>query len=268
MTSKVPLCIRTLLLALLLPLLAPLPAWAWGAEGHEIVAAIALDELTPRARGQVAQLLGAPGMMIHDANWADEIRDLRPDTGAWHYVDIPLHAPGYDARRDCPRAACAVGQIEQDRRILANPRAPSAMRAEALRFLIHLVADVHQPLHAEDNDDKGGNAVRVYLDGQRENLHRVWDSDTVRVFGYGRQADRAVAAVITPDAQRRWASGTPADWANEAHAIARDMIYPPLHGRRSLRLPGDYAWRMRAITQTQLARAAVRLAWILNSSLK
>jgi len=268
MTSKVPLPLHRLLLALLFALLAPLPAWAWGAEGHEIIAAIALDELTPRARGQVAQLLGSPGMMIHDANWADEIRDLRPDTGRWHYVDIPLNAAGYDARRDCPHQACAVAQIEQDQRILADPRAPRAMRAEALRFLIHFVGDVHQPLHSEDNGDKGGNAIRVTLDGERANLHRVWDADTVRVFGYGRPADRAVAAVITPDTLRRWAAGTPAEWANEAHAIARDQIYPPLQGRRSLRLPGDYAWRMRAVTQTQLARAAVRLAWLLNSTLK
>ena len=76
---------------------------AWGAEGHEIVALIALRELTPAARSQVARLLGGDAMMVHDANWADEIRDQRRDTGPWHYVDIPLDAPGYDARRDCPQ---------------------------------------------------------------------------------------------------------------------------------------------------------------------
>src|SRR3954471_12962843 len=93
------------LLALLL-IAAPGPAFAWGAQGHEIVAAMALRELTPAARGQVARLLGGEAMMIHDANWADEVRDQRRDTGSWHYVNIPLGAPGYDQRRDCLRGDC------------------------------------------------------------------------------------------------------------------------------------------------------------------
>lgn len=251
-----------------LAMLAPAPAFAWGVQGHEVVAAIALDELTPRAKAQVTQLLGAPAMMIHEASWADEIRDRRPETGRWHFADIPLRARAYDRRRDCAWDDCIVAQIGKDRRILADPRAPRGPRAEALRFLIHFVADIHQPLHAEDDDDRGGNAIRVYLNGARTNLHRVWDSDVVEVFGYGAGADRAVAAIITPARRKAWAAGTPADWANESHAIARDAIYPALRGRQSLRLPHDYAWRERAVTQTQLAKAGVRLAWILNTTLK
>lgn len=251
-----------------LTLLAPAPAFAWGVDGHEIVAAVALDMLTPRARGQVAQLLGSPGMMIHDASWADEIRDRRPETGHWHFVDIPLAAAGYDPRRDCAGNDCAVAQIGIDRQILADRHAPRVQRAEALRFLIHFIADVHQPLHAEDDGDKGGNAVHVSLGRERTNLHRVWDNDVVRAFGYGRDADRRVAAIIGPAQRKAWTVGTPADWANEAHAIARDRIYPNLDGGRSPHLPRDYAWREQAITQVQLAKAAVRLAWVLNTVLK
>jgi hypothetical protein len=256
------------MLALLLAC-APIPAFAWGAEGHEIVAAIALDGLTTRARGQVAQLLGSPTMMIHDANWADEIRDQRPQTGRWHYVDIPLAAPGYDPRRDCAYDNCVVAQIENDRRFLADPHAPAALKAEALRFLIHLAADIHQPLHAEDNDDKGGNAVHVVLGRDRTNLHHVWDVNVVEVFGFdASDAARRIEAQITPQQRKDWASGTPASWANDAHEIARDGIYPALQGRRSLRLAKDYAWRARAVTQEQLAKAGVRLAWLLNTSLR
>ena len=112
-----------------------------------------------------------------------------------------------------------------------------------------------------------GDNERITI-GARTNLHRVWDSDVVAVFGDGAGADRAVAAVITPARRKAWTAGTPADWANEAHAIARDRIYPALRGRRSLRLPGDYSWRQRAVTQTQLAKAGVRLAWILDTVLK
>jgi hypothetical protein len=256
------------LLAFLI-LLIPVRAFAWGAEGHEIVALIAARELSPVARVQVAHLLGSTAMMVHDSNWADGIRDQRPDTGSWHYVDIPLQASGYNARRDCPDRACVVAQIENDLHILANRNLTDDIRAEALRFLVHFVADVHQPLHAEDDDDKGGNQVRVYLGRERANLHRVWDADVVEALGF----DTALAAngidrAISPAQRKAWTACTPAQWASEAHAIARDQIYPPLHGRREMRLPRDYAWRMVPITRMQLAKAGLRLAWLLNTALK
>src|SRR5471030_179513 len=131
---------RKLLTFVLLAL--PSPALAWGAEGHEIVAAIAAHELTPRARA--AHLLGGEAMLVLASNWADEIRDQRQGTGRWHFVDIPLAAPGYHPRRDCPDRACVVAQIENDMRILDSRRLNDSTRAEALRFLIHFVADVHQ----------------------------------------------------------------------------------------------------------------------------
>ena len=259
-----------LLKLLIFALLAvPAPAMAWGAEGHEIVALIALQQLSPAARAEVTHLLGGPAMMVHQANWADEIRDRRPDTGPWHYVDIPLQAPGYDPRRDCSNRDCVVAQIENDLRVLANRKLGDPVRAEALRFLIHFTADVHQPLHAEDNDDKGGNRVRVTLGRERANLHRVWDADVVDVQG----ADAGAAAAdiersLSPAQRKAWAAGTPAQWANEAHAIARDHIYPPLMGRRQVRLPRDYAWRHAATARIQLAKAGVRLAWLLSTTLR
>lgn len=249
--------------------LAPQKAAAWGSEGHEIIAQIAAQELSAAARGQVAHLLGGEAMMVHQANWADEIRDQRRDTGAWHYVDIPLGAPGYDPRRDCPQGACVVAQIENDLRILSNRKLGDGARAQALRFLIHFVADVHQPLHAEDNNDKGGNHVRVIVGRERSNLHRIWDADVVEVQGRNSgSAAETIARAISPAQRQAWASGTPAGWANEAHAIARDQIYSPLMGRQDVRLPRDYARREAGLARMQLARAGVRLAWLLNSTLK
>jgi hypothetical protein len=253
----------------LLLILLPAPAFAWGAEGHEIAALIAARELTPAARAQVAHLLGSEAMLVQDANWADEIRDQRRDTGAWHYVDIPLNAPGYDAQRDCPSRDCVVAQIENDVRVLHNRKLDDRARAEALRFLIHFVADVHQPLHAEDNDDKGGNRVRVEIGRERANRHTVWAVDVIDILGFdaGAAAD-GIERSMTPANRKAWAAGTPASWANESHAVARDRIYPPLTGRRELRLPRDYAWRNAELTRTQLAKAGLRLAWLLNGALR
>ncbi len=256
-------------LALAALVLAPVPAQAWGPQGHEIVALIAMAELSPPARAQVARRLGGTAMMVHDSNWADEIRDQRRNTGRWHYVDIPLAAPGYDARRDCPDQDCVVAQIENDLQVLSNPRLNDAVRAEALRFLIHFVADVHQPLHAEDHDDRGGNQVRVMIGRYRANLHRVWDSEVVDALGSdaGRQAN-TIERSITQTQRQSWSSGTPAQWANEAHTVARDQIYPPLAGRREVRLPRDYAYRQAPVTRLLLAKAGVRLAFLLNRALK
>jgi hypothetical protein len=248
---------------------APGRALAWGAQGHEIVAALALRELTPVARGQVAHLLGGEAMMIHDANWADEVRDQRRDTSAWHYVNIPLQAPGYDPGRNCPRDDCVVAQIERDMRVLGDRRASDGTRAEALRFLIHFVADVHQPLHAADDGDRGGNDIHVAIGRERATLHKVWDADVVAVLGHdtlgiANGLERNLSA-----AQRKaWANGTPAGWANESLGIARNEIYPPIEGRRFVRLPRDYAEREAAVARMQLSKAGVRLAWLLNGVLK
>ncbi len=247
-------------------LLVPSHALAWGAEGHEIVAALALRELTPAARREVDRLLGGAVMMVHEASWADEIREARPQTSAWHYVDIPLEAGSYDAARDCAGGDCVVGQIEQDLRLLRDRRQGDGARAEALRFLIHFVADVHQPLHAEDNDDQGGNRVHARLGRERASLHKLWDVDVVEPLGPDPDAIADGLARALTEAQRQdWQSGTPARWANEAHAIAREHIYPPLGGARDVRLPRDYAYREAPLARILLAKAGVRLAWLLNS---
>ncbi|HEY8253277.1 MAG TPA: S1/P1 nuclease [Rhizomicrobium sp.] len=253
----------------LIAILAPAQALAWGAAGHEIAAAIALRELTPAARDEVGRLLGSPVMMVHDASWADEIRDSRPETGAWHYVDIPLRAGGYDGSRDCGDGDCVVAQIGDDLRILSNRHAPDAARAEALRFLIHFVADVHQPLHAEDNDDKGGNQVHLRLGRERASLHKLWDVDVVEPLGPDPDTIAENIEHDLPAGRRQeWQSGSPARWANEAHAIAREHIYPPLGGGRDLRLPRDYAFREAPLARILLAKAGVRLAWLLNTALR
>jgi hypothetical protein len=250
-------------------LLAPVPAFAWGAEGHEVIAAIALRELSPAARARAAALLGGDAMLIHDANWADEIREQRPETGRWHYVDIPLGAPGYDPRRDCAAGDCVVAQIENDRRMLGAPHAAQQARIEALRFLVHFVGDIHQPLHAVDNDDKGGNAVRVYMPGERTNLHRVWDAAVVEALGTNADALAGdIDGAITPAQRKSWQAGTPADWANESYGIARDEIYPMARGRRTMRLPASYPRAESAVVRQQLTRAGVRLAWLINNTLR
>lgn len=110
------------------------------------------------------------------STWADEIRRDRPETAPWHYVDIKVTSTGLDRGRNCPGDDCVVAQIEKDLAIVRDRTLAPPIRAEALRFLIHFVGDLHQPLHAADSHDRGGNEVRVVLDGELTNLRAVWDT--------------------------------------------------------------------------------------------
>ena len=242
------------------------PAFAWGPEGHEIVAAIAAANVTPVARAKVAALLGPPPMMILESDWADEIRADRPETSSWHYVNVELDSSGYDARRDCPAGACVVAQINKDAGMLSDPRTPRAARIEALRFLIHFIGDIHQPLHVADDHDKGGNSHILYRRRARTNLHRIWDSDVVTALGPDpMQVAAGIAAGITPQQKAQMGAGTPADWANDSFAVAK-KIYAGLPQTRDL--PDDYVRRQGAVARAQLLKAGLRLASVLNRVLR
>jgi len=257
--------VRQFLFVLLL--VFPLPAYAWGPEGHDVIARIAADNLSGAAHLRISQFLGgdAPNLMILESSWADEIRADRPQTTPWHFVNIEVGSKGYDPRRDCAQDNCVVAQINHDIGVLRDPKAPHAAKIEALRFLIHFVGDLHQPLHAADRHDKGGNGLVVFLNGRRSNLHRVWDEDMVKALSPdpGEVAGDIEAGLTSQD-KTRIASGTAADWANETFAVAVKEIYARIPSRGPVRLPRDYTSREKQVVKLQLARAGIRLAMLLN----
>ena len=162
-------------------LLLPSLAFAWGPEGHAIIAQIAEDRLAPAARQQVDQLLDGDSLAVV-ASWADEIRIHRPDTAQWHFVDIPKNANDYDPARDCrptPRGDCIIAAIDRELAILRDASADKDKRAEALKFIVHFVGDLHQPLHCADDHDRGGNDVTVKFFRRTTNCTR---SGTVGSF--------------------------------------------------------------------------------------
>src|SRR5512140_2302238 len=154
-------------LPLLALLLAPALARGWSGPGHQLVGAIAEERLTPEARAFVRAIAGdAPLSSAAIADWADQVKDR--ETRPWHYVNIPFSSGRYVPARDCPRGACAVAAILRAEATLRDPRAGAIARADALRWLVHLVADLHQPLHAGDGRDRGGNDLRVRLRDRRQ----------------------------------------------------------------------------------------------------
>lgn len=260
-------------LALCLSPLSGSSASAWGNEGHRIIAAIAWGRLTPAARQQVNDLLGGGGRVAIEqaSTWADEIRPSRRETAPWHYVNIEISSNGYLPARDCPAGNCVIAQVEKDARIIADRHLIMPVRSEALRFLIHFVGDLHQPLHCADNYDRGGNSVRVVIGTEETNLHAVWDRDVVASLG--EEPDSVAStldAQIAPEVAKAWSVGSPVNWGNETFEIAKSSIYSELQGKGGtsapIILPADYPVRQRALAATQLEKAGVRLAWLLNRS--
>jgi len=270
----------------------PAGAFAWGNEGHEIVAAIARAYVTPQVREKVDQMLAADQDpltahdMLEESNWADRYRTDHKETFEWHFVDIELDHP--DLKEACsgfpgfgrvasqgPAHDCIVNKVSEFIQELANPETPAAERLLALKFLLHFIGDMHQPLHDADNHDKGGNCVLLNLGGPRQvNLHSYWD--TVVVEGLG-DDPRAVAnrltRRITPENKAAWEKGDAASWAMEGFDIARTSVYTI--GSKSgcasdsapITLPPGYDEAARKVVAVQLEKAGVRLAAVLNHAL-
>ena len=167
-------------LSLILVLL-PTAVQAWGGQGHQVVANLAQAQLSAKAKLAVVRLLALePGETLASiSTWADEHRS--PATAAWHYINFPKNSCSYSAERDCPDGQCVVAAIDRQRDILAST-ATDEVRLRALKYLVHLVADVHQPLHAGYGEDRGGNSYQLQAFMRGTNLHAFWDSGLIRAL--------------------------------------------------------------------------------------
>jgi hypothetical protein len=244
-------------------------ARAWGRDGHEIIGELAQSYLAPRAQTEVEKLLAPGERLAKIANWADDYRKQCPNTGPWHYVNIPLAAPTYDSARDCaePRG-CVVSATERELAILADAQATADDRSRALRWVVHFIGDLHQPLHSGDRADHGGNNLRVRFAGRSANLHSVWDYELLSWTGRNvRDYVSMLARSLTPSDVRRFKRGSVRDWVVQAQRVAR-RVYPKLPAatapKSPLELGDDYAQRMLPILDEQLLRAGVRLAAALD----
>jgi S1/P1 Nuclease len=275
-------------------LLASAPADAWGDLGHEVTALIAYRHLTPQARSALDKLLAgdADTLTLPDfasrATWADKYRTAHRETAAWHFVNIEIDHP--EVERACygfprlsaaivasqgPPQDCVVNKIDEFAAELASPATAPTERLLALKFLIHLVADLHQPLHAADHDDRGGNCIGLSASsGQRDtNLHAYWDVGLVEALGKSAEqiADKLDAG-ITIDKAKAWNAGTSRSWAMESFEIARRDAYalpsqPTCRTHGVVTLSATYAAEAQKDASAQLRKAAIRLAGLLNKAL-
>ena len=268
-------------------------ASAWGPAGHRMVGAIADGLLAEPAARQVQALLaddagrsGNPSgrtTLAAVSVWPDEIRRTAADRPGWHYDDVPVCGPPATVW-SCPAQGCATQAVDDAVAVLRDAARPVRERNEALKWLVHLVGDLHQPLHAADNADRGGNDVAVALEGVRTRgratLHGAWDSALVDA-AFGLQGERwppdalveslrAQAAQLAP--QRL--SLDPRQWARESNALARTAAYGyatfacDAHPGDITVLDRDYVRRASAIVRERIVLAGARLAALLNRVLR
>lgn len=257
-----PAQILRLIFAVFSMCLLPSAASAWGPKAHKIIAMVAWDQLRADSRQRVEELLGKSKGPIDPlttiADWADLEVAKNPKTRSWHYVEIPLDDI-YSRSRDCRDSNCIIDKIDQFKNQLQSGKSRQD-RIEALKYLVHLVGDLHQPLHCTDNYDAGGNRVQVTFFGKISNLHKVWDSDMIDRTGLSEDSYRKKLEAALP-ARGDWVEG----WGNESHLLARKYAYVLPLDRA---LGNAYYKTNLPILDRQLARAGVRLAQILEDALK
>ena len=258
---------KRLLFIIATAVLFPIVCSGWGRDGHQIIAAIAEDHLNETTKVMVQSLIGN-NHLYSIATWADDIRQERRDTGPWHYVNIPLGGK-YDANRDCaPPRSCVVAKIGEFAKVLMDKSAPREERVDALKFLVHFVGDVHQPMHAA-KEGAGGNGVHVSFLSNNQcgpyecNLHGVWDTSMIMHAGMGR-ADyvQYLEHLITTETLDAQAGGTPDQWANESVRLAKAAWV-----QDGTNLDERYYQQQIAVVDKQMAIAGLRLAKLLNDTI-
>lgn len=243
-----------------------LPACAWGEDGHKIVAMIAEQNIDPATVAQIKSILGNGVSLADVANYADAVRDQFPKTYNYHFVDIPKKKDDYLPNRDCKmdpeKGDCVIAALPRFRDTILSPTSTPSQRAFALKFIIHLVGDMHQPMHCADNNDIGGNAVKVTWFGAQSTLHKVWDT---RIIGRAQLSDEEfVQGLIdgsTPQERAAMRDGNMLEWALESHKLAREVAYNIPANKK---LGSNYYQQTWPIVDKQLLRGGMRLARVLD----
>lgn len=238
------------------------PAFAWGKNGHRITAAIGELYLSEKAKAGILEILGPAEGLAEASNWADEMRS-NPDpfwqnvAGPFHYVTIPKGKTYADVGP--PGEGDALTALKMFSRIIKDPEEDLQRKKLALRFMVHILGDLHQPLHVGNGTDRGGNDVKVVFFGEETNLHWVWDVGLIdrEKLSYS-EFTAWLSAKITPEMMGQWMNPDPLVWVAESAAI-RDTIYP-----QTDTVTWQYVYDHMPTVKRRLQMGGVRTAAYLN----
>jgi hypothetical protein len=249
----------------LLAALNATPAWSWGPLGHRIIARIAEREAGSKARSRLSFYLGKEVTIEDAALWANGLELQRPETARWHFIHSPPNAMELDLERQCAEGECITVKAREFEGIARLGIRDRSEIEEALKLLLHLLGDLHQPLHAGYGEDQGGKNIPVVLGGRAMSLYDVWDSVLVERLGTDDAAiAERLAQNVTSEQRQRWRQGNLRAWTWESHLLAARLAYGALPSGSPKALGDDYLIQATEVVETQLMKAGVRLAKILD----
>jgi S1/P1 Nuclease len=262
-------------------------AFAWGPTGHRVVGAVAEKHLDISVHSKIYKILGGQSLS-RVSNWSDEIKSEPQNyshTYNWHYTDWKDDDHQHDETNSSGKLMTAINEQVA---VLKDPNATIESKNFALKFVVHLIGDLHQPLHVGNGLDQGGNKCKVVFQKKETNLHALWDEGMIDFtnLSFSELADY-VAQGRTREQILSWKSGTPIDWALESKVL-RGKIYPndvipsdaPMSVKTYCRsdvvvtadsmpkLSYEYSYAFVPVVEQRLYQAGVRLALILNEALK
>lgn len=232
----------------------------WGKTGHRVVGEVAQKYLSKRTKRAVKKILKGQSL-ASVANYADNIKSdtLYRKFSPWHYVNFPADKKYTEVTPSS--SGDIVMAIQKCVEIIKNPNSSEADKSFYLKMLVHFVGDLHQPLHAGREENRGGNDIQIRWFGNGSNLHRLWDSDLIDKFGmsYTELADNL--PVITKQERRQLQQGTVYDWVEESQDIANELYNSVEIGDK---LAYRYSYLYWDTVEQQLLKGGLRLAAVLN----
>jgi len=240
---------------------------SWGNIGHRTVGLIAENHLTPQAKTIIKTLIGNE-TLADVSNWADEIRSNQAYryTGSWHYINLPagLTFPQFAAAVTSMPPDNAYRAILQYKRVLADPKKSRGERAIALKYLVHLIGDVHQPMHVSHAEDKGGNAIGVTFLNEADNLHSLWDSGLIEHQHLSFKQMAADYDTATPVEIEKWQNDDLMLWLWESYQISTILYQETAENPK---FDEEYYQSHLPVIKKQIEKAGIRLAGVLNGIL-
>ena len=242
-------------------------ASAWGVTGHRVVAEIAENHLTNRAKRKLKKLIGKQ-KLAYWANWPDNVRNSPEwkNTSTWHYVNIPPQETKEQfieqlKNNNKPNIYTAIQDVKG---VIVDKNTPDADREIYLRFLVHFLGDMMQPMHTGREEDLGGNLIKIQFFKKDTNLHSLWDSGLIDNTKYSYTEFARVLDVKSKEEINQIQSGSLEDWLYESHQTANQLYASVKPGEN---YSYDYQEQYKDLLERQLLHAGLRLAKILNEVL-
>jgi len=259
---------KLVLLLITLLLMSP-QSWCWGQHSHRVICDIAWRNLTETAKQEIRKVLRHTGhkTFANACVWADKVRTIQryEFTKPHHYINVRESAATIDLQRDCGKQGCVVEAVQEYINILNGMTSKAYINnpQQALLFLGHLLADLHQPLHVAYASDRGGNNTYLRVGDKEVSLHTLWDVSVAeyKLAKSWRKAGRYLAAKIQPVEHKMWSAGTIIDWANESLAMV-NVIYGELPEDRVTTT--SYFAKNYPLAEKRIQQAGFRLATVIN----